>query len=106
MVQVDIESLNSSEVRHGWINPVPVGTPTRLCPRGPAAPAKGVVLYCPPDNTAPIYWGVTENIQADRSPLGGIELRPGSSFTVPANEPSEIFVVAAQADQVLGYVTI
>ena len=104
-MQIDIESLNPSEIRHGWVS-VPVGTPTRLCPRGPAASAKGVVLYSPSDNDHPIYWGVTPNIQADRSQAGGIELPAGRAFTVPVNDASEIYIVAAQADLVLGWAAI
>lgn len=103
-MQIDVESLNSREVRHGWLD-VPVGSPSRLTPRQPAHTAKGVVLYAPSDNTVPIYWGVTDTIQADRSPQGGIELAPGRSFTVPVNDPSEIFVVATETEM-LGWVSL
>lgn len=108
MTDIVVETVNP-ELEYAWLV-VPVGTPTRIRPQGPAGHAKGLALYCPggeapPANTAPVFFG-RENVTADRSETGGVPIGPGRSFNLPVNDGSEVYAIAAVEGQYLCWASL
>lgn len=51
---------------------------------------KGVLVLCPPTNTAPVYVG-TSNVSA----TNGVPFYPGVAIVIPIDDPAKLHIFAA-----------
>ncbi len=81
-------------------------TPVKLSEHYPVT--RGVLLRCPGSadenpNVVPVYVG-NRQLTADRGPNGGMPILPGTAIQIPADDPSQIYVVATEPNQDVAWI--
>jgi hypothetical protein len=90
------QPLETSELKYGRVvvglEAVQLTNPTTLY--------ANVVIFADNSNTSKIYVGNREALQAV-GPLGGIPIYPSGSISLPVRDPSQLWVIAEDVDQLV-----
>jgi hypothetical protein len=100
-VEVTRETSPTHYVFHGRTI---VGTEAiPICPKFPTN--RNVLLRAKPTNTAVIYIGLV-NVAADDSESVGFPMEPGFNLTVPIDDPSQVYAISSDVDQILYWIGV
>jgi hypothetical protein len=97
------ETVSAKELNHGWVEVIDTPTPLSTIP---FRAMRGIAIHCPLTNTMPAYIGRKAVTPNTNESTGGMPLVPGASLTLPVDDPSAVYVVAAGPSQKLAWMCL